>query len=81
LADAETAAAKIVAQTVALNFDVSRVGCRMARPSGATIIQLSGNLARSNQPIGAHLLGRADQNYSRRQLFANAAIAASRVGS
>jgi len=32
-ADAETAAAKIVAQTITLNFDVSRVNCRIARPS------------------------------------------------
>jgi hypothetical protein len=54
-ADAETDA-KIVAQTIALSFDLSRVGCRMARPSRATILQLSSNLARSNKPFDASLI-------------------------
>jgi hypothetical protein len=54
LAISETAAAKNEAQTIALSFDVCRVDCRIARPSRATILQLSSNLARSNQRFGAH---------------------------
>jgi hypothetical protein len=42
-----------VAQTIALSFDLSRVNCRIARPSGATILQLSGDPVRSNQPFDA----------------------------
>jgi hypothetical protein len=42
-AEAETAAAKIVAETMALRF-ISRFNCRIARPSRGHLTTLSSNL-------------------------------------